>query len=125
MWVEVETGRLGQGQDWLCGLRSRMVVWVKVEAGLVLNVQCEEKNIRRRVYDAINVLLAMNIIHRSGKSICWTGMPDTLKEQCRQLEVVSTSSSSYTIVYRCRFNMPCRAYNNYVFASSHFSHNLY
>ena len=28
------------------------------------------KNIRRRVYDALNVLMAMNIIERSGKVRC-------------------------------------------------------
>jgi len=54
---------------------------------MLVTVQCEEKNIRRRVYDALNVLIAMKIIHKDGKSIRWTGMPATVKEQCRKLEV--------------------------------------
>ena len=29
----------------------------------------EEKNVRRRVYDAINVLLAANVLHRDNKTI--------------------------------------------------------
>lgn len=56
----------------------------------LVTVQCEEKNIRRRVYDALNVLIAMKIIHKDGKSIRWTGMPATVKEQCRKLEVSFT-----------------------------------
>ncbi|UJR30200.1 hypothetical protein I4U23_017739 [Adineta vaga] len=35
----------------------------------------EQKNIRRRVYDAINVLLAMNIIVKDKKDIRWVGFP--------------------------------------------------
>jgi len=61
---------------------------------MVVTVQYHEKNIRRRVYDALNVLLAMKIIYKDGKSICWTGMPATMKEQCRKLEVVFTHLAS-------------------------------
>lgn len=35
----------------------------------------DEKNIRRRVYDAINVLMAMGVIVREKKEIRWSGMP--------------------------------------------------
>lgn len=34
----------------------------------------EEKNIRRRIYDTLNVLLAMQIIERSKKDIRWMGL---------------------------------------------------
>lgn len=37
--------------------------------------QYDEKNIRRRVYDALNVLIAMEIISRSKKEILWHGLP--------------------------------------------------
>ena len=33
------------------------------------------KNIRRRVYDALNVLMAMNIIAKDKKEIRWIGLP--------------------------------------------------
>ena len=37
----------------------------------------DEKNIRRRVYDALNVLMAMNIIAKRKKEIMWKGLPAT------------------------------------------------
>ncbi|CEP19412.1 hypothetical protein [Parasitella parasitica] len=36
----------------------------------------DQKNIRRRVYDALNVLMAMNIIAKDKKVIKWLGIPD-------------------------------------------------
>ena len=35
----------------------------------------DEKNIRRRVYDALNVLMAMDIILKVKKEITWKGLP--------------------------------------------------
>lgn len=35
----------------------------------------DEKNIRRRVYDALNVLMAMDIISKEKKEISWRGLP--------------------------------------------------
>ena len=35
----------------------------------------DEKNIRRRVYDALNVLMAMEIIVKDKKQIVWNGFP--------------------------------------------------
>ena len=35
----------------------------------------DEKNIRRRVYDALNVLMAMDIITKDKKQITWRGLP--------------------------------------------------
>jgi len=42
----------------------------------------DSKNIRRRVYDALNVLMAINIIEKQKKEITWKGLPskDTNKE---------------------------------------------
>lgn len=37
--------------------------------------QPDEKNIRRRVYDALNVLMAMDIISKDKKAISWQGLP--------------------------------------------------
>ncbi|KAI0984663.1 hypothetical protein GJ496_001649 [Pomphorhynchus laevis] len=44
------------------------------------------KNIRRRVYDAINVLMAINIIVREKKEIRWVGFPSAALEECQLLE---------------------------------------
>ena len=35
----------------------------------------DDKNIRRRVYDALNVLMAMDIITKNRKEITWRGLP--------------------------------------------------
>ena len=35
----------------------------------------DEKNIRRRVYDALNVLMAIGAIAKEGKDIVWQGWP--------------------------------------------------
>ena len=35
----------------------------------------DEKNIRRRIYDALNVLIALDIIHKDRKQIIWKGLP--------------------------------------------------
>ncbi|KAJ0908563.1 putative transcription factor E2F-DP family [Helianthus annuus] len=39
--------------------------------------QYDEKNIRRRVYDALNVLMAMDIISKDKKEIHWRGLPQS------------------------------------------------
>lgn len=36
----------------------------------------EQKNIKRRIYDAFNVLVAMNIIEKDKKEIKWVGSPE-------------------------------------------------
>eukprot|EP01102_Stenamoeba_stenopodia_P000284 TRINITY_DN10255_c0_g1_i1.p1 TRINITY_DN10255_c0_g1~~TRINITY_DN10255_c0_g1_i1.p1 ORF type:complete len:489 (+),score=134.21 TRINITY_DN10255_c0_g1_i1:205-1671(+) len=41
------------------------------------NVSTEHKNIRRRVYDALNVLRAMGIISKEKKEIRWIGLPSS------------------------------------------------
>ncbi|XP_031640906.1 transcription factor Dp [Contarinia nasturtii] len=46
----------------------------------------DQKNIRRRVYDALNVLMAMNIISKDKKEIRWIGLPTNSAQQCSALE---------------------------------------
>uniref|UniRef100_A0A8R1TRS2 Transcription factor n=1 Tax=Onchocerca volvulus TaxID=6282 RepID=A0A8R1TRS2_ONCVO len=48
--------------------------------------QYDMKNIRRRVYDALNVLMAMNIIEKEKKEIRWVGLPTSSVQECRKLE---------------------------------------
>lgn len=46
----------------------------------------DQKNIRRRVYDALNVLMAMNIIAKEKKEIHWLGLPTNTPAQCANLD---------------------------------------
>lgn len=50
------------------------------------NGKFDEKNIRRRVYDSINVLLAMDIIAKDKKQISWKGLPSTAQHDLQLLE---------------------------------------
>ncbi|KAI8973268.1 E2F/DP family winged-helix DNA-binding domain-containing protein [Mycotypha africana] len=56
----------------------------------------DQKNIRRRVYDALNVLMAMNIIAKDKKVIKWLGIPTFFGEQHR-CDKVSTDEKSYLL----------------------------
>lgn len=47
----------------------------------------DQKNIRRRVYDALNVLMAMNIISKEKKEIRWLGLPTTSQQECEDIEM--------------------------------------
>lgn len=48
--------------------------------------QYDEKNIRRRVYDALNVLMAMDIISKEKKEIQWKGLPSTAVDDIEPLK---------------------------------------
>ncbi|XP_010543413.1 PREDICTED: transcription factor-like protein DPB isoform X1 [Tarenaya hassleriana] len=48
--------------------------------------QYDEKNIRRRVYDALNVLMAMDIISKDKKEIQWKGLPRTSISDIEELK---------------------------------------
>ena len=45
----------------------------------------DEKNIRRRVYDALNVLMAMDIITKNKKAISWKGLPCSAEQDVEML----------------------------------------
>ncbi|CAK9293597.1 unnamed protein product [Gordionus sp. m RMFG-2023] len=45
----------------------------------------DHKNIRRRVYDALNVLMAMNIISKEKKEIRWIGLPTNSMQECSNM----------------------------------------
>ena len=47
----------------------------------------DQKNVRRRVYDALNVLMAMKIISKEKKEIKWIGLPCNKKQECDELEL--------------------------------------
>jgi len=48
--------------------------------------QYDQKNIRRRVYDALNVLMAMNIISKEKKEIRWLGLPTNSLQEANSME---------------------------------------
>ncbi|XP_062521489.1 transcription factor Dp-1-like [Corticium candelabrum] len=52
----------------------------------------DQKNIRRRVYDALNVLMAMNIISKEKKEIKWIGLPTNSAQECLDLETKKKAS---------------------------------
>lgn len=52
----------------------------------------DQKNIRRRVYDALNVLMAMEIIRKEKKEIIWLGLPNGLMQD---LEAVRKEKQSF------------------------------
>lgn len=50
------------------------------------NEPFDQKNIRRRVYDALNVLMAINVISKEKKEIKWIGLPTNAAQECLNLE---------------------------------------
>lgn len=48
--------------------------------------KCDHKNIRRRVYDALNVLMAIDVIRKDKKDIRWLGIPNEAASEMKQLE---------------------------------------
>ena len=54
--------------------------------------QYDEKNIRRRVYDALNVLMALDVISKEKKEISWRGLPDSHDQQLEQLRLQERQS---------------------------------
>ncbi|XXQ31764.1 E2F/DP family winged-helix DNA-binding domain-containing protein [Plasmodiophora brassicae] len=55
--------------------------------------KCEAKNIRRRVYDALNVLLAIGVIRKERKQITWVGLPSAEPLLDRQRLVAERDSA--------------------------------
>lgn len=71
-------------------LLHQLVVLYRVCAHCVkMQQQYDEKNIRRRVYDALNVLMAMDIISKDKKEIQWKGLPRTSINDIEELQVAS------------------------------------
>lgn len=47
----------------------------------------DQKNVRRRIYDALNVLMALNIISKDKKEIKWIGLPTNSAQELKNLEL--------------------------------------
>lgn len=63
------------------------LVQEEIEGQPIDPMNYDQKNIRRRVYDALNVLMAMNIISKEKKEIRWIGLPTNSVQQCTSLEL--------------------------------------
>lgn len=59
---------------------------IVLQNDLLVN-QSDEKNIRRRVYDALNVLLALDIIAGDKKEIQWNGLPNARVKDLEEMKV--------------------------------------
>jgi hypothetical protein len=55
-------------------------------SNLFESLSYDQKNVRRRVYDALNVLMAMDIISKEKKEIKWIGLPTNKEQECKELE---------------------------------------
>lgn len=53
------------------------------------------------MYDALNVLMAMNIISKEKKEIKWIGLPTNSAQECQNLEVGAATVSSFPPTCRC------------------------
>ncbi|XP_024315313.1 transcription factor-like protein DPB isoform X2 [Brachypodium distachyon] len=53
----------------------------------------EEKNVRRRVYDAFNVLIALRVIAKEKKEIKWMGLSNYRYETIKKLEFAKNSTT--------------------------------
>ncbi|CAM9188364.1 unnamed protein product [Discosporangium mesarthrocarpum] len=56
------------------------------DGAALLGAQYDEKNIRRRVYDALNVLMAIDIISKERKEINWKGLPPHLMHNAEVIQ---------------------------------------
>lgn len=76
----------------LC-VRGQMSLYCLLFLNSIQQQQYDEKNIRRRVYDALNVLMAMDIISKDKKEIQWKGLPRTSVNDIEELKVPLQSAS--------------------------------
>ena len=77
-------GREGVNSAWR-GREASPVAGGGSGDGANMEGQYDEKNIRRRVYDALNVLMAMDVIYKEKKAITWRGMPSSNETDVLQL----------------------------------------
>ncbi|KAJ1406677.1 Winged helix-like DNA-binding domain superfamily [Sesbania bispinosa] len=68
------------------GVREVLWTYSLGDEHLSCQQQYDEKNIRRRVYDALNVLMAMDIISKDKKEIQWKGLPRTSLNDIEELK---------------------------------------
>eukprot|EP01113_Clastostelium_recurvatum_P048634 TRINITY_DN8900_c0_g1_i1.p1 TRINITY_DN8900_c0_g1~~TRINITY_DN8900_c0_g1_i1.p1 ORF type:complete len:278 (-),score=94.91 TRINITY_DN8900_c0_g1_i1:60-893(-) len=70
---------------------DELVAEIATSSGDKIMTAVEQKNVRRRVYDVLNVLMAMNIIAKDKKAIQWIGLPTNAKRQLEELQAERTA----------------------------------
>ncbi|KAF3664349.1 Transcription factor-like protein DPA [Capsicum baccatum] len=50
--------------------------------------ESDEKNVRRRVYDSLNVLMALDVIERDRKEIHWKGLPNSDARDMEEIKML-------------------------------------
>eukprot|EP01113_Clastostelium_recurvatum_P048635 TRINITY_DN8900_c0_g1_i2.p1 TRINITY_DN8900_c0_g1~~TRINITY_DN8900_c0_g1_i2.p1 ORF type:complete len:268 (-),score=77.10 TRINITY_DN8900_c0_g1_i2:60-863(-) len=70
---------------------DELVAEIATSSGDKVMTAVEQKNVRRRVYDVLNVLMAMNIIAKDKKAIQWIGLPTNAKRQLEELQAERTA----------------------------------
>jgi hypothetical protein len=55
-------------------------------SGTVRDLASEEKNVRRRVYDALNVLCAIGVVGKDRRAVRWRGLPRASAREQSQLQ---------------------------------------
>lgn len=83
----------------ICLFSNIFVTGMFLINALCLQQAYDQKNIRRRVYDALNVLMAMNIISKEKKEIKWIGLPTNSAQECQNLEVYVLGNSQWLCVW--------------------------
>jgi hypothetical protein len=61
--------------------------------------QCDEKNIRRRVYDALNVLMAIGAISKDKKTITWAGYPKRAEVKLDDSETIDNLQEQVCVFF--------------------------
>ncbi len=58
-------------------------------APVPITQQFDERNVRRRVYDALNVIMAVGVIEKDklARKIIWKGLPNKGQDEVEMLEV--------------------------------------
>lgn len=73
------------------------LVQEEIEGQPIDPMNYDQKNIRRRVYDALNVLMAMNIISKEKKEIRWIGLPSS------SIQVILIIIFFFQLLFYCLF----------------------
>lgn len=73
----------------------------------------DEKNIRRRVYDALNVLLAMDMIMKDKKEISWIGLPSHTQVGLDSIRAKKDVKAETVKRKRARYNELCEQMSAY------------
>lgn len=74
-------------------------IWQEAKGQPLDSSNYDQKNIRRRVYDALNVLMAMNIISKDKKEIRWIGLPTNSAQVCLSENPLASSSTTWKYNY--------------------------